>query len=361
MQHLLPADSSIARLGGDEFIAMFVGKDHAKAATKFALDLIQFINTPFNISGRHAHVGVSVGIATSLANDNSPNEILRQADIAMYNAKSNGKNCFSVFNGTMDDEREADLVIATELAQYLNEDKIELVYQPIVDAGTHRIAAVEALARWPKDAAKPIGPAKFIAVAEHKGMIDRLGDVILSKACKQLKDWPDITMNVNISPLQLSNPGFVDRALSIIKDSGIDPSRIELELTESHLLDDMPRTLAQFTKLKSHGVRIALDDFGSGYASLGYLQKLDFDCIKIDKAISDQFDSGTRGLRIVQATALLAKGVASQVVAEGIESAEQGDILRLSGCSHLQGYHYYKPKSADEITTILLGQKAVAA
>jgi diguanylate cyclase (GGDEF)-like protein len=358
MQHLAAEKAMLARLGGDEFIVMFNGAGSLEAATKFARDLISFINQPFNISGRHAHVGVSVGLACSENQKYTPAEIMRQADIAMYNAKSNGKNCLSLYNNAMDDKRDADLSIAEDLARYLAEDKIHLVYQPIIDASTHQIIAVEALARWPNDAPVRVTPDIFVAIAEQKGMIDSLGERILRKACAQLQHWPHINMNVNISPLQLNNPTFVERTLAIITSFGIAPQRIELELTESHLLDDIARTMAQFEQLRAHGIRIALDDFGSGYASLGYLQKLEFDCIKIDKVISNQFDSGTKGLRIVQATTLLAKGVASKVVAEGIESAEQGHILRLSGCSHLQGFHFHKPKSASEITELLDGQNA---
>jgi EAL domain-containing protein (putative c-di-GMP-specific phosphodiesterase class I) len=164
-----------------------------------------------------------------------------------------------------------------------------------------------------------------------------------------------------VSPLQLNNPAFVETTLAIIRASGINPNRIEMELTESSLLEDIDRTLKQFALLRSHGIRIALDDFGAGYASLGYLQKLQFDCIKIDRVICNQFASGTKGLNIVQATTLLAKGVASSVVAEGIETAEQGEILRLSGCSHLQGFHYHKPKSAVEITKLLETEQLAVA
>jgi diguanylate cyclase (GGDEF)-like protein len=359
MQHLVADKALLARLGGDEFIAMFIGANALGAATKFSHDLISFINKPFNISGRHTHVGVSVGIACSECQKNTPAEIMRQADVAMYQAKSSGKNSVSLYNCTMDDTRDAAMIIAKDLGRYLAEDKICLVYQPIIDASTHQIFAVEALARWPDDAPTRIPPDQFVAIAEQKGLIDALGETVLRKACAQLKDWPHINMNVNISPLELNNPAFVERTLAIITSFGIDPARIEIELTEGHLLEDMTRTMAQFEKLRAHGIRIALDDFGSGYASLGYLQKLEFDSIKIDKVISNQFDSGTKGLRIVQATALLAKGVASKVVAEGIESAEQGNILRLSGCSHLQGFHYHKPKSAAEITELLDQQNAL--
>jgi EAL domain-containing protein (putative c-di-GMP-specific phosphodiesterase class I) len=184
---------------------------------------------------------------------------------------------------------------------------------------------------------------------------------VLRNACKQLQEWNNVNLNINVSPLQLNNPAFVDKTLSIINEAGINPNRIEMELTESTLLEDIERTLRQFEQLRSHGIRIALDDFGVGYASLGYLQKLRFDSIKIDKVISNQFDSGVEGLSVVQATTLLARGVATKVVAEGIESAEQGEILRMSGCSHLQGFHYHKPKSAIEITALLADQRVAAA
>jgi diguanylate cyclase (GGDEF)-like protein len=361
MQYLVKPGTKIARLGGDEFIVMFTGANRVETATKFARDFITFINGSFDISGRHTHVGVSIGIASSDVDKKTPAEIMRQADIAMYHAKSNGKNCFSFYSTAMDDKREVDMQIAEDLVRYIADDKICLVYQPIVDAGSHQIVKVEALARWPQDAERQVGPAQFVAIAEQKGLIDKLGETILAMACEQLRHWPHLNMNVNISPLQLNNPDFVERTLAIIRNSGVEPNRIEIELTESHLLDDIARTEIQFKQLRVQGVRIALDDFGAGFASLGYLQKLEFDCIKIDKAISDQFDSGSKGLRIVQATALMARGVAAQVVGEGIESAEQGNILHLAGCTHLQGYHFHKPKSAAEITDLLTSQRSEVA
>jgi diguanylate cyclase (GGDEF)-like protein len=360
MQHLVPIHATLARLGGDEFIVIFGGENPLFAATTFARNLISFINMPFDLAGRHARVGVSVGIAMCNKQYNSPAEVLRQADIAMYNAKSNGKNRTCVFDSSMDEDRDADLLIAKELRNYLSEGRLQLAYQPIVDAKTHQIYSVEALARWPHDAPRNVTPDKFVTVAEQKGLIDMLGQYVLRMACQQLKAWDHVNLNINVSPLQLNNPAFVETTLAIIKDSGINPGRIEMELTESTLLEDMDRTLHQFELLRAEGIRIALDDFGVGYASLGYLQKLQFDSIKIDKLISNQFASGTRGLNIVQATALLARGVASKVVAEGIETAEQGEILRLSGCSHLQGFHYHKPKPASEITALLERQQAAA-
>jgi diguanylate cyclase (GGDEF)-like protein len=361
MQHLVPEAAKLARLGGDEFIVIFSGENPLLAATTYARNLISFINMPFDLAGRHARVGVSVGISMCNQQQYPPAELMRQADVAMYNAKTNGKNRFCVFDSGLDEDRDADMQIARELRDYLADDKLQLAYQPIVDAKTHQIYAVEALARWPLDAPHNVTPDKFVAIAEQKGLIDALGEAILRKACQQLKQWDNVNLNINVSPLQLNNPAFVATTLAIINECGINPNRIEMELTESTLIDDIDRTLGQFELLRAHGIRIALDDFGAGYASLGYLQKLQFDCIKIDKVISNQFASGTRGLNIVQATTLLAKGVASTVVAEGIESAEQGEILRLSGCSHLQGFHYHRPKSAAEITTLLATQEIAAA
>lgn len=361
MHHLVPENAQLARLGGDEFIVVFSGENPLLAATTYARNLISFINMPFDLAGRHARVGVSVGISMCNQQQYLPTELMRQADVAMYNAKTNGKNRFCVFDSSLDEDRDADLQIAGELRTYLNDDKLLLAYQPIVDAKTHQIYAVEALARWPHDAPHNVTPDKFVAIAEQKGLIDALGDSILRKACQQLKQWDNVNLNINVSPLQLNNPTFVATTLAIINACGINPNRIEMELTEGTLIDDIDRTMGQFELLRAHGIRIALDDFGAGYASLGYLQKLQFDCIKIDKVISNQFSSGTRGLNIVQATTLLAKGVASMVVAEGIETAEQGEVLRLSGCSHLQGFYYHRPKSAAEITTLLATQKIEAA
>jgi diguanylate cyclase (GGDEF)-like protein len=361
MQHLLPGQAKLARLGGDEFIVIFSGENPIEAATAYANNLISFINMPFDLGGRHARVGVSVGIALSDAAQSSPAELMRQADIAMYHAKTSGKNRQCLYVPSMDDERDADIRVSQDLRKYLTDNRIQLAYQPIVDAKTHEIYAVEALARWPQDAPDNIAPDKFVAVAEKKGLIDMFGEYVLRAACQQLRQWEHIHLNVNVSPLQLNNPAFVETTMAIIRASGINPNRVEMELTESSLIEDIDRTLNQFALLRSHGIRIALDDFGAGYASLGYLQKLQFDCIKIDKVICNQFASGTKGLNIVQATTLLARGVAASVVAEGIETAEQGEILRLAGCSHLQGFHFHAPKSAAEITRLLEARQQAAA
>jgi len=341
-----------SRLGGDEFVVLFSGEQATEAAQNFATQLIAMLKEPFDMDGRLAAVGASIGIATTTGIFDE-SEMLRRSDIAMYKAKANGKNRFCIFDSAFDLERETNLRIANDLRTIIANGSIEIVFQPVVEARSGKISGVEALARWPSSSPKPVAADKFIAVAETSGLIDALGATMLDRACAAARQWPELRMAINISAVQLNNPGFVQRSLAVLKHHGISPQRIEFEITETSLIHDTERAKHVFKALQQVGIKVALDDFGTGFSSIGYLRTFQFDRIKIDKSLVQKVLSSTAELAIVQGTLLVARGLSADVTAEGIESAEVANILRLAGCTELQGYHYYKPMKADALTAVL--------
>jgi diguanylate cyclase (GGDEF)-like protein len=348
--HLVNGEGSVYRLGGDEFVALFVGPVSAERAVRFANDFIKFLNEPFDLDGRQADVGVSIGIAGWTNQHLEGKELLRRADVAMYQAKAQGKNCVSEYTSNFDVSRVENLAIAEELRGIISSATLEVAYQPIVDARTSKIIGVEALARWPSSSARKLTPDRFIGIAESNGLIDDLGNFILSKACQDASAWPDLKVSVNVSTLQLKNPNFVKRTLEIIASHGINPERIEIEITESTLLEDIEQAKKILAELQKAGVRIALDDFGTGFSGVGYLQRLNFDRIKIDRSMINQITIDPGQQKIVQGMLLMAKGLATAVTAEGVENEEQISLLKLMGCFEMQGFFYFKPMSSENIT-----------
>ncbi len=345
--------AEVARIGGDEFVAVFKGDDGSANAKKFADAFIAFLAAPIEIDGRFASVGVSIGIAHSNGMDVTGAEAMRQADVAMYEAKREGKNRWVVYNSEMDRHSHVHLALQNGLQQIIAENSVDIAFQPIVDAGTKKIVAVEALARWPKHIAPHFTPDKFINFAEVHGLIGALGDSILRKTCEQAKNWHDLRISYNLSPVQLRDPNFVDRALKIISESGMAPGRFEFEVTESVLVHDMGLVQAQLERLRSVGIHIALDDFGSGYSSVGYLQKLTFDRIKLDRSIIEHVASNQLDQGIAMGTVLMARGMGAVVTAEGIETEDQAVMLRAAGCSEFQGYYFHKPMPDQSVDALL--------
>lgn len=346
------------RLGGDEFVALFVGSDAQEQACHFAKEFIALLSEPFDLDGKIGSVGASIGIAVARGSINAQ-ELMRRADIAMYKAKSGGKNRYCLFSSKFDAERNEILDISSELRRIVADGSIEIAYQPIIDAFKGTIVGVEALARWPSSSSRKVTPDRFIRVAETCGLIDELGNAILAKACVQASQWPAIRLAINISPVQLRNPEFVSRTLQTIAKSPTDLCRVELEITEGTFLDDIDNAKRIVAELRAAGVSIVLDDFGSGVSSIGYLRQLEFDRIKIDRALVEQILNGSAEQKIVQGTVLMAAGLAARVTAEGVEKEEQAVLMRLAGCTELQGYYFFKPLSAEDISGLLSAPSAV--
>lgn len=340
------------RLGGDEFVVLFAGNAAQNDAKSFANQLIAMLKEPFDMDGRLAAVGASIGIATTVGIYDET-EMLRRSDIAMYKAKGSGKNRYCVFDMAFDEEREENLLIANELKTIVAQGLIDIAFQPIVNARTGAISGIEALARWPRSSPKKVPADKFIAIAENSGLIDTLGEAMLDKACQAAKNWPELRLSINISAVQLNNPQFLKRSLAILEKHGIPTGRVEFEITETSLIHDTDRAKAVFKALQNAGAKVALDDFGTGFSSIGYLRTFQFDRIKIDKSIVQKVLSSTSELAIVQGTLLVARGLSAEVTAEGVESDEVAKVLRLAGCTELQGYLYHKPMAAAQITALL--------
>lgn len=357
IRQLAPEAVTCTRLGGDEFVVLFAGKAASEQAKTFATRLIAMLSQPFDLEGRIASVGASIGIAASSGAEDVM-EMMRRADIAMYKAKSGGKNRYCVFDASFDLERNENLAIATELKSILASRNLDVAFQPVVNAKTARITGVEALARWPSTSVRRVPADKFIQIAETSGLIDLLGELILEKACVHAAQWPDIRLAVNISAIQLNNPGFVRRSLAVLEKYGIKTNRVEFEITETSLIHDTERAKQVFKSLQLAGIKVALDDFGTGFSSIGYLRTFQFDRIKIDKSIVAKVLSSASELAVVQGTLLVARGLSAEVTAEGVETAEEASVLHLAGCTELQGYHYYKPMMPNEVSA-LLKKKAI--
>ncbi|MBN7805557.1 bifunctional diguanylate cyclase/phosphodiesterase [Agrobacterium rosae] len=356
---VLVADGTLlARLGGDEFAIVLQGPDARIESRKLCDDILTLFSEPFMIGDRVAAIGCSIGTAVSKGGDIDGEELLRRADMAMYEAKESGRGRYMAYEPHMDTRREEKNQLEADLKYAIEHDEIKVVFQPVVNTLTRRINGVEALARWNRAGYGPVSPDVFIAAAESSGLIDQLGLAVLRKACHEAVAWPDIKLAVNISPVQFRNPLFAAQVLSILEEHDIAPSRVMLEMTEGYFIHHPERAGAAIEKLKQIGVSIALDDFGSGFASIGYLRRFGFNRMKIDKSLVVALDEGGRSLEMLTATVALARSLGIPVTAEGIETEDQAAILHLCGCDELQGYLFSRPIPAEQILPLLEAQDA---
>jgi diguanylate cyclase (GGDEF)-like protein len=353
----------LARIGGDEFAIAFIDRPDGPEAGRLARSLLDFFSEPFAIGERVAVVGASIGIAVSRKGSVVGEELLRRADVAMYRAKHAGRGRAMHYETLMDDDRDERREMEDALRAAVARGEIDVVFQPIVNARTREICAVEALARWHRGGTVPVPPDVFIPLAEATGVIDALGPLVLRKACEAARDWPEIGISVNVSPAQFRNPYFPDHALGIITAAGVDPSRVTLEITEGYFIRNPGRAKLVMDRLMAGGVRIALDDFGAGFSSIGYLIRFGFDRMKIDRSLIVAAEQSVKGGAMLQATVALAASFDMPVTAEGVETAEQAAFLHMCGCDQLQGYFFGKPMSGKAIGELLVapGDVQVAA
>jgi EAL domain-containing protein (putative c-di-GMP-specific phosphodiesterase class I) len=279
--------------------------------------------------------------------------VMRRADIAMYDAKAGGRNRCRRFNAYLDTKRTEDLAVANEMRKLIAQGNFEVEYQPVVSARDRTIVGVEALARWPKSSPRSLGPNQFIPVAEEHGLIDALSSNILRVAFRDMAQWHDLRLAVNISPFQLNNRNLVTEIMEIARVSQFPPSRLEVELTETVMIKNPVRAKEFIQEFRRNGVSVALDDFGTGYASVGYLREFAFDKIKIDRSLTQAVLTSTASQQVVQGTVLIAKGMSTEIVAEGVESDAEAQFMHLAGCQQLQGYYFGRPQSATAIGALL--------
>jgi diguanylate cyclase (GGDEF)-like protein len=350
LQILVGPHGKIARLGGDEFAIVIVGANAVEKAYDMSKNILKFLHEPFDLDGRIAAVGASIGIAELSPDVLEAQELLRRADIAMYSVKAHGGTGYRIFESALDLKSNEDVLIADELRSLVANNHFDINYQPLVDANTRKIIGVEALARWPETARHRCGPDRFIQVAEQFGIIDSLSLLITKLAFRDSAAWPDLRLSINISPFQLNNRTLVAELRATAAEFAFDLTRLEVEFTEAILIKNSKRAQKVIHELKQLGVRVGLDDFGTGYASVGYLRDFNFDTIKLDRSLTQQTANCAASLQMVQGTILIARGLSATVVAEGIETEEDAQIMRLAGCQVMQGFYFCKPESAASIT-----------
>jgi diguanylate cyclase (GGDEF)-like protein len=339
---------TIARLGGDEFAVLQTGLDKAEAAGSFAQRIITAINQPYDLDGHQVVVSTSVGIAIAPNDGTSTEQLLRNADMALYRAKSDGRATFRYFEPEMDEQLQTRRLLEIDLRNAVLNDEFQLFYQPQVDALTEEITGCEALLRWNSPTRGMVSPAEFVPLAEEIGLIVPIGEWVLKQACCEAATWPNaVRVAVNLSPAQFKSRSVMQSVINALAVSGLDASRLELEITESVLLHDNESTLATLHQLRSFGIKISMDDFGTGYSSLSYLRSFPFDKIKIDRSfIKDISDKGDCAA-IVKAVAGLGKGLGIATTAEGVETLDQLHHVRQEGCTEVQGYFFSAPQPAD--------------
>jgi diguanylate cyclase (GGDEF)-like protein/PAS domain S-box-containing protein len=346
----------IARLGGDEFAIIQTTLEQPTEAAILAQRVRdEMIRAPFQPNGHHIVVDVSVGIAVAPNDGTDADQLLKSADMALYGAKSEGRGTYRYFESDMDARMKRRRALEVDLRNALVNGEFELYYQPIVSVQNNRICCCEALLRWRHPGRGTIPPADFIPVAEETGVIIPIGEWVLRQACTDAAIWPeDINVAVNVSPVQLRNETWPPIVIGALAASGLSPGRLELEITESVLMQNNEAILRTLYRLREVGVRIAMDDFGTGYSSLSSLRSFPFDKIKIDRSFIEDFLNSADTLKIVQAIASLASGLNMITTAEGVETEQQLEVIRAAGCTELQGYLFSPPKPTSEILRLIL-------
>jgi diguanylate cyclase (GGDEF)-like protein len=353
LSRVMRGDDLVARLGGDEFAIITTCASDSYSLQTIAGRIISAVCAPYLISGHNIIIGASIGIAVIDRRARDAADILRYADMALYRAKNEGRNRACIYDAAMDADLSQRKLLEGDLLHAIRNDGLAAAYQPIVNASGEKMVAVEALARWTHPTAGVIPPATFIPIAEHSGLIIELGEWMLRRACVDGRNWPGLTVAVNVSPLQFRRSDFVDVVERILKETEFDPNRLELELTESTLLGNLETAELSMLRLKAIGVRFALDDFGTGYSSLLYLRRFPFDKLKIDSSFVRSIETAPDAAAIVHAVVSLGRGLGMRVTAEGVENAEQHLFLRAAGVHSMQGYRFGRPGPAADIDTRL--------
>jgi diguanylate cyclase (GGDEF)-like protein len=349
----------VVRLGGDEFAILCVEIRSQNDIEMLCQRILEAVRRPFNLIGTHIFIGVSIGVSSTGPAGSDRVDLMRKADIALYRAKADGRDCCRLFTPSMDDAVKMRGTIEEELRTALATGEGLLVhYQPQVSCTSQRMVGLEALVRWQHPTRGLISPQQFIDVAEETGLICRLGEWVLQQACAVSCRWPDLFMAVNFSPVQFRSHGFCDRVLAIVRESGADPRRIELEVTESVLLDDGNLVRDALERLRAAGFRVALDDFGTGYSSLSYLRRFQVDKIKIDRSFVQPLWQSVEAAAIVTAVLTLGHAMGLTVTAEGVETPEQHRFLEAAGCDMMQGYLFSPAVPEDRIAEMLAARQS---
>jgi diguanylate cyclase (GGDEF)-like protein len=363
LRAVMRPEDTTARFGGDEF-AILLEETSEDGTRRAAERILEALRSPFEFHGRQVVMHASIGAAITLDADTEPDDLLRQADLAMYNAKTLGKGRIAFYEPEMHIAAVTRMELKADLEQAIADKDFVLHYQPIVDLRSGRVAGVEALLRWNHAERGLVLPAEFIPIAEETGLIVPLGTWVIGEACRQLADWGDgappsnlaaerLSVWVNLSARQLQEPDFVETVAEILRSRGVQPERLTLEITESALMSDVDQSAATLHHLRALGVRLAIDDFGTGYSSLSYLERLPVGVLKIDRSFTAAIGQGQDVPVLVRSIVKLGKTLHMEVLAEGIETAEQLTRLRAIDCRLGQGYYFSRALPAEEVRDVL--------
>jgi diguanylate cyclase (GGDEF)-like protein len=351
----LRSNDTIARLGGDEFMIVLPFKHNEAQAGKLASKILDSLRPSIRIDGHELFVTPSIGICFYPNDGVTVNALMRNADTAMYQAKANGRNTYCYFTAEMNAAADNYFQIESDLRRAVDRNEFEVHYQPVIDLKTHRITSYEALVRWNHPTKGLVGPAQFITVAEESGLIGEIGTIVLRQACSQLRSWIDQGLTppilaLNLSPIQFNDPNLSEGICRVLADYDLTPDRIELEITETVIMQDGELALGTLQNLSSRGFRLSIDDFGTGYSSLAYLKRFPVDTLKIDRSFITDMTENENDRAIVTAIMALANSLHLSVIAEGVETKEQYDALSALNCNFAQGYYMARPMPASLIS-----------
>ena len=354
LQQSLQNGEVLARLGGDEFAIVIPSFTSRAALATAARSIVELVAQPYDIDGHRIRSAVSIGIAVGPKDGNDADDLLMAADLALYAGKTSGRGTYCFYEHSMNEELNDRRQIETDLREALEQQRLHLAYQPIIDLRRNAIAGFEALARWDHPTLGAISPAVFVPIAEDSGLILLLGEWALREACTQAVQWPNnLRVAVNLSPVQFSLPNLAEVVVRVLAETGLEPHRLVLEITERLFISDTEKTLGVLHRLKAIGVGIAMDDFGTGYSSLSSLRSFPFDKIKIDRAFVVDLGENSQNSVIVQAVIIIARALGMTTVAEGVETAAQQRLLAALGCDEAQGYLYSNAVSSDRIPELI--------
>jgi diguanylate cyclase (GGDEF)-like protein len=358
LQSVVRATDVVARFGGDEFAVLQSDASDLATTSILARKIVEALAAPYNLNGNEVHTTASAGIAIGSAGQGDSDSVMRQADLALYRAKADGRNCFRFHSEHFDREVRERVSIADDLRLAIDRDELELHYQPQVELKSGRITGLEALLRWNHPMRGTISPVTFIPIAERTGSIVQLGRWVLEEACRQLRTWqddgiaPDL-LGVNVSAIQCRQTDFQRDVLDCLARWKIDPAMLEIELTESVLMEGTQQQRGIVERLRQIGLRIAIDDFGTGYSSLAYLTNYPVDRLKIAQELVIKVNEDKRHQVVVRAAIRLAEELGVKLIAEGVQTKAQVDFLMASGCEYAQGFYYSRPVTAEHATELL--------